>query len=295
MKQFPKGRVVFLTDLSHPQIRKDDEIWAENLRAHGYQVDGEPWETFRDFDDVDAILFRSTWNYFENYKKFNEFLDLAERVGANCYNSVQMVRKNIDKRYLKKLAAQGIPIIPTEWVEQGESYVSAFKGAIIIKPTVSASSSLTFRISSADLEAVNQAIESASCRSGTVMIQPYLTEIEQGGEWSLVYAGGRFLHAIRKFPKTGDFRVQAEHGGTSVRMDPPDTALNIAADTLELIKNEEGEYPLYARVDGVMTENKGFQIMEVELAEPSLYLVHSAASSEDLTAVLLKKITSYKP
>ena len=35
------------------------------------------------------------------------------------------------------------------------------------------------------------------------------------GEWSLVFFAGRFSHAVLKRPAAGDFRVQAEHGGST--------------------------------------------------------------------------------
>ena len=51
---------------------------------------------------------------------------------------------------------------------------------------------------------------------GPVMVQEFLSEIQDGGEWSLMFFGGEFSHAVVKRPATGDFRVQVEHGGSAV-------------------------------------------------------------------------------
>jgi glutathione synthase/RimK-type ligase-like ATP-grasp enzyme len=51
------------------------------------------------------------------------------------------------------------------------------------------------------------------------MVQPFLREIREG-EWSLIFLGGEFGHAVVKRPAKGDFRVQHDFGGTVERREP---------------------------------------------------------------------------
>ena len=67
---------------------------------------------------------------------------------------------------------------------------------------------------------------------GAVMVQPFVPEVLAEGEWSLVFLGGRFSHAVRKRPRGGDFRVQSEHGGLTESAVPADVHYARAADAL---------------------------------------------------------------
>ena len=98
-------------------------------------------------------------------------------------------------------------------------------------------------------------------------MQPFLDEIARTGEWSLLFFGGAFSHAVLKQPATGDFRVQMQYGGTDRALDPPPQMLR-AADASRRAADAE---PLYARIDGVERDGQ-FELMEVEVIEPYLFL-----------------------
>jgi glutathione synthase/RimK-type ligase-like ATP-grasp enzyme len=106
-----------------------------------------------------------------------------------------------------------------------------------------------------------------------VMVQPYLQEITTQGEWSLIFFGGAFSHAVIKRPARGDFRVQAEHGGTVVRAAPPDHVLHAATAAIAALPIK----PLYARIDGVERSGK-LLLMEAECVDPYLYFELDAAA-----------------
>jgi len=98
-------------------------------------------------------------------------------------------------------------------------------------------------------------------------VQPYLAEVRAPGEWSLLFYGGRYSHAVLKRPAAGDFRVQWEFGGSAVTAAPPARLVGDAERVLQLAPGKA----LYARVDGV--EGGGSLILtELELIEPHLFL-----------------------
>jgi hypothetical protein len=115
-----------------------------------------------------------------------------------------------------------------------------------------------------------------------------LEEIEREGEWSLHFFDGAFSHAIVKRPRTGDFRVQLEHGG-SVESAEPSAAMIEAARRAIDAAPDTGAPPLYARVDGCVV-NGAFVLMELELLEPALSLACSNGAAERLADALLRRI-----
>ena len=98
------------------------------------------------------------------------------------------------------------------------------------------------------------------------MLQKFMDAIVTEGEWSLMFFGGTFSHAIVKRPKHGDFRVQNDFGGTALLADPPTQVLASATRALQAV-----DPTLYARVDGIVDNNR-FLLMELELIEPMLFL-----------------------
>src|SRR5439155_1601956 len=104
-------------------------------------------------------------------------------------------------------------------------------------------------------------------RAGDVMVQPFIDEVRDPGEWSIIFLGGRFSHAVRKRPAAADYRVQWEFGGTAAPMAPP---ARLVADAAAVMAALPG-HPLYARVDGVERDGR-LMLMELELIEPHLFL-----------------------
>jgi hypothetical protein len=94
--------------------------------------------------------------------------------------------------------------------------------------------------------------------------------VAEEGEWSLVFLGGEYSHAVLKRPAAGDFRVQEEFGGTSTMAEAPRSLRESAAQVLTAV-----EHPwLYARVDGVRGDDGRLLLMELEMLEPLLFLAH---------------------
>src|SRR5262249_58479067 len=91
-------------------------------------------------------------------------------------------------------------------------------------------------------------------------------EMARVGEHSLLYFGGEFSHAVLKTPAAGDFRVQAQHGGTHRALEPSAEMRRAAEAILRALPTET----LYARIDGVEREGR-FELMEVEVIEPYLF------------------------
>jgi glutathione synthase/RimK-type ligase-like ATP-grasp enzyme len=212
------------------------------------------------WQDFEAVVIRSTWDYHRRYDDFLRWLDRME--GINLFNPVQVVRWNANKTYLRDLAAGGIAVVPTLWPTRHTEIPILMREngwrQAVLKPTISATAYQTHLITSEDQLAPF---------SGEMMLQPFMPEIAENGEWSLIFFHGRFSHAVLKRPKAGDFRVQHDFGGTIEALLPPPSLIEQAVTAVAKVNSPL----LYARVDGIDVDGKLY-LMELELIEPDLFL-----------------------
>src|SRR5690348_7423438 len=68
-----------------------------------------------DWASYDAVVVRATWDYSSRH---DEFLAWAAQVAASTQlaNPYDVIRWNTDKRYLRELEAQGLPVVHTDWL-----------------------------------------------------------------------------------------------------------------------------------------------------------------------------------
>lgn len=89
-----------------------------------------------------------------------------------------------------------------------------------MKPQVSASAFGTWR-AGARPDAAERARFAGQLREEALLVQPFVPDVAAVGEWSLVFLGGAYSHAVLKRPAAGDFRVQYELSGTFAPAAPP--------------------------------------------------------------------------
>ena len=209
-----------------------------------------------DWASFDAVVVRSTWDYFDHPEAFGRWIDHVEQTAKAVHNPPAVLRWNAHKSYLRDLEAKGVRILETVWVDAGDSATVPF-GEAVIKPAVDggAKGLRTARRG----EAVEADVD--------LLIQPLVESIRTEGELSLLYAGGELSHVVRKVPKPGDIRSQPTHGSDVVLETPTDEALEAAARVLDALE------PLpYARVDLVRDPGGELALIELEVIEPQLYL-----------------------
>jgi glutathione synthase/RimK-type ligase-like ATP-grasp enzyme len=153
---------------------------------------------------------------------------------------------------------------------------------VVVKPTVSGTSWNTVRgaACSAELDAAIAALPDLE-----YLVQPYVPEIEREGEWSLLFFGGVFSHAVLKRPAPDDYRVQNEFGGRSEAVAPGRELIVPAQHALTAVARLGYEGGSYARIDGVRRGDR-FLVMEVEMIEPFLFLSTDAGASRRFADVI---------
>ncbi|MET1255977.1 ATP-grasp domain-containing protein [Aliikangiella maris] len=262
--------ILSMDDLSNHCVY--DDLLFTPLTNAGWQYEVISWrQTNVNWSRFDQVIIRSTWDYQQDIAAFLATLKLIDASRARLENSLSLVAWNINKHYLRQLAEQQIPIIPTLWFDcfSQANLTMCFEqfqtDEIVIKPCVSLGAIDTFRID------VNSAKNSEKqfqkiFYQRPFMVQPFAANIIAEGEFSLFFFDNQFSHGVLKKPKANDFRVQEEHGGQLSLITPDESLLKQAEQVMALLP----EIPLYARLDFVRWQNK-FALMEAELIEPSLY------------------------
>lgn len=288
-------RVALVTCASIPELNDDDRPLLAALWRLGVEAEPAVWDdpAVR-WDGYDAAVIRSAWDYHLAPAAFLAWLARLEALGLPVWNPASVVRANLDKSYLKELAAAGVGVAPTTWVEKGSradlDELLAARGwdDAVVKPSVSAGAFRTSRVRRGR-EGGQAALDEVLAHAGA-LLQPFLPEIETEGEWSFIFLGGEFSHAVLKTPRAGDFRVQAEHGGRAERRAPPPGLLIQARDAAVA-----GPRPwLYARVDGVR-RGGDLLVVELELIEPCLFLSYAPGAAEKLAAAIKARLSSPRP
>jgi hypothetical protein len=268
-------RCAFLT-LSDPGgYVIDDEHAYEPLRALGWSVEAVPWNRPQvAWEAYDLIVIRSTWDYHHDLEGFIAVLAEIEQRGVQLQNPLPLVRWNLHKTYLRDLAARGVNTVPTVWRERlagGELeglFDEVASAEAVIKPVVGANAEGAYRLDRRTLRQRAGEVETYYA-DRALLAQPFVRAVLDEGEYSLFYFNGEHSHAILKTPKPDDFRVQEEHGGT-IRAVNAEAGLRAAGRTVLAALDAA---PLYLRADFVRAGDGGsFQLMELELVEPSLYL-----------------------
>ncbi len=218
---------------------------------------GQEWPSYA------AAIIGTTWDYWDHADQFLSTLDQIERA-TTLFNSANLVRWNSHKGYLKDLAEQGARLIPTLWIDRvdQDKFRQAFESLgsddLVFKRQVGAGADGQYRLGPKD-----------ACPEmpHPMMVQPFLSKIQEEGEYSFIFVDGAFSHALLKQAKSGDYRIQSTYGGYETAITPDEADLKDAAAILEALE----ETPLYARVDMLRGDDGRLLLMELELIEPYLY------------------------
>ena len=274
-----------------PEYEEDwSHIRADYARLLGDRAIFIDWTKADDFSAFGLVTPLLAWGYPRDCPRWFGLLDRLEAENVRVSNPVSILRWNSDKVYLAELDAAGIPSVPTIWsalldrVALEEARRTFNVETLVVKPPISGGADGTFRLKRGDPVP-------DSVAGHRMMIQPYLPNIAEEGEYSLFYFGGVLSHAIIKRPAKGDFRVQEQYGGREEAAAAPDQALALAkrAFSTAAAITQTGTLA-YARVDVLRDSDGIFRLMELELIEPSLFLRFAPDQGADFAKALLSAV-----
>jgi len=264
-------RIAIITCKEVPRLIESERPLLDLFKSKGITAHIAIWDDPTiDWRIYDYLVIRSIWDYHLRPDKFIAWLDLLESNNVPTLNSIDLLRANYHKFYLEKLSKEGVPIVPTYFIDKKSKLDLSFLKSqgcsrAVIKPAVSASSFYTKAFDISDIKLVEEEYKDISTVRD-LLVQEFMPEVINEGELSIIFLGGEYAYTVLKTAKKGEFRVQSEYGGSARLIEPDAYIIAEAAKVLsKCIDNV-----LYARVDGVIRKGQ-FMLMEIELIEPDLF------------------------
>ncbi|MDF2158064.1 glutathione synthetase [Algoriphagus sp. CAU 1675] len=273
MSQYAAIVSYFSTGAYDANTVDEDQILSDLLTELGVKNKIVAWsDPSVNWSEFSCLLIKSVWDYFDYYPEFLLWIEKVRKLGIPVWNDLDLIRWNSTKSYLLEIAERGYPVIAGMLLEKGkkidfqeiQSKISA--DTLVIKPLVSGGAKNTLKIPVSQWADFEGKVE-MMIQEEDYLVQPFISEVAEVGEYSLLFFNGVFSHAVLKTPAQSDFRVQHYFGGTIKTIEPDKQLLESAKSFVR----EFAQNTLYARVDGVLI-NGEFNLMELELIEPYLFL-----------------------
>jgi glutathione synthase/RimK-type ligase-like ATP-grasp enzyme len=270
-------------------LLQEDRYLEQALKDLGYQTQRVAWSnpTF-DWSQAKAVVLRTPWDYFEKFPAFSVWLEKVSKV-TQVINSPDLLWWNMDKIYFKDLIQRGVVLPETQFYPRGASLdikteltrLGWAEG--VLKPTISGAARHTYRVNTANADEIAAKVAPLASTEA-FMLQPFIPSVLSRGEVSLMYFGGQYTHAVRKVARSGDFRVQDDHGGTVVPYEKPRAdEFRLAEQALRACP----QAPVYARVDLVDGPDGQPLLMELEVVEPELFLRYHPSAAKVFAQALV--------
>jgi glutathione synthase/RimK-type ligase-like ATP-grasp enzyme len=283
--------VLLATCAAYPEGDEDMPALIAALQAREVDARLEVW----DDPSVDwsrgLTVIRSTWDYT---LRRDEFLAWLSTVPL-ALNPAEVALWNSDKVYLHELEEAGVPITPTLVAAPGTAPTFPDDIEFVVKPSVGAGSRGAGRFTDPSAAAEHAADLQAAGR--TVLVQPYLSGVDESGETALIYLDGGFSHAVRKGPMltAGTAHDIAETSGLFIEENisartPSADELAVGAQAVDLLASRFNGALLYARID-LLPGPTGPVVVEVEVTEPSLFLAYSDGAADRFADAVARRAT----
>jgi glutathione synthase/RimK-type ligase-like ATP-grasp enzyme len=265
-------RCAYLTMDDISNFVSDADLSFAPMVEQGWEVEMVPWRGNVDWSDYDLVYICTPWDYQNDVTGFLDVLETIEDSSARLVNSLNLVRWNLEKTYLRDLEVRGADIVPSRFFDNfDEKRVTACFDAystdtIVLKPVVGANSDNIFVLTGPVPDDVVNELRHVFVNR-PFFVQPFINSVRSEGEYSLFFFGGEYSHAILKKPKRGDFRSQEEHGADILSVEAPAALVDTAHQVLGVVNPR----PVYVRADFLRGTGERFLLVELELIEPALY------------------------
>lgn len=160
----------------------------------------------------------------------------------------------------------------------------------VVKPSVGAGSRDAQRYARDDIASALAHVQRLCDADRSVLLQPYLSDVDANGETALIFFDGEFSHAIRKGPllHRGEGPTRALFATEAISARAP-TADEQAIARRALAAIPFAQPLLYARVDVIRAADGSPHLLELELVEPSLFFDHATGSADRYVRALMMR------
>jgi hypothetical protein len=284
-------KIAFARCATLPEPDPDERLLLHVTRDNGLDADLMCWDNPKHSpSDYDAVILRATWNYYVNPVEFRSWLREAA-AQTLLLNPLESLEWNLHKNYLVSLENASIPIIPTIFCAHNSTQdlpqLIEHKqwGSFVVKPAVSAASYRTKQFNTSQVQQAQSFLDSLLVVRDA-MVQQYMTSVDTVGERNIIVIDNSISHTIRKNPRfTGD----DEH--VSEARPPTIEEHEFANKVLDALPGHvDRESLLYARIDIMQDATGELCLSELELIEPSLFLLQHPPALQQLVQGIINKV-----
>lgn len=282
------GTVFLVSSLDLIHADTESVYLHEALTKRGFKSKIVCWDDPDiEWEKANLVISRTTSTYFSDPPSFLKWAQRVEET-STLWNTSPVMEWNHHKRYLMQLQKNGVPMPETILIPQNtdkpmDSILELVPwDDFVMKPCIAAGSGGLRRFSkdSPGLETHFRNLNKHGFKQVysfgeyefipcDTLVQPYIPEIIEYGEASLIFFGGRYSHSMIKKVKRGDFRAHPIFGAEVREHDPSDEEIRVGVHCLDAVG-----YPTeYARIDMIPTESMPL-VIEVELIDPNLFFDH---------------------
>ncbi len=292
-------RIALVTARAARGLDDDMVPLVDALAQAGAEPEVVDWDDEAvDWSAFDLALLRSPWDYTQRLDEFVAWLDRTA-ARTRLVNPAAVVRWSADKHYLADLERAGVAIVPSRFVEPGDdagaaiaAFLAEFPASadVVVKPCVGAGSRDAQRHARDQVDAMHTHVGRLLAARRSVLLQPYLARVDEAGETALLHFDGAYSHAIRKGPllRRGEDPTRALFAAEHITPRTP------SMDEHDLARRALAAIPhaaalAYARVDLIRDATGTPVLLELELAEPSLFFAQADGSAARFADVLIER------
>lgn len=257
----------------------DFQLLADACRKQGIELRACRWDVQQDWTVYDALIPLRVWDYVDRLSSFRHWLHEREQENALIINDAQTIRWNMDKSYLIDLAEHGIPITATQIRPAAcrTAGIWPLDTTLVVKPRYGAGGR--------DVKLLENAGDWRTSGRDW-LVQAYQSSVAERGEISIICIDGEPRAALRRRPAQFELCVEEHVGATVCELTPG--FCEFARHVLDATQTT----PLYARVDLWDLPDEDWQLGEIELFEPDLYLRLLPALADEFAQALHRRLTS---
>lgn len=275
----------------------EDVLLRDTLLARGVDAQIVAWDNPAiDWPATKLCVIRSPGDWCFRREEFLRWTDAVQRV-TKIWNSAELMKWVCEKSYLRQLLERGITVVPTccfprgAAVDLGPFLEGRGWSDAILKPLTGQGSMGIIRTSLSPPPGAQpigeaQAHLNALLQRHGALIQPYFPSVETEGELSMIYIQGRVTHAVRKFPRPGDFRAF----GTPASRQEAAPVDGILSDFADRAMRAVGMPVEFGRIDVISDTEGRMHLLELELVQPRLFLSSSADALDEMVRGICSEV-----